>query len=84
MTNKEILKKQIIYRSSHRGSKEMDILLGNFVRKYINDFNIKELNDLEQILFVEDEILYQWYFKREKIDAIPDNKVSDMLKEFKF
>ena len=36
MTNKEILKKQIIYRSTHRGSKEMDILLGNFVKKHKN------------------------------------------------
>ena len=39
MTNKEILKKQIIYRSTHRGFKEMDLLLGNFVKKYINKFN---------------------------------------------
>ena len=36
MTNKEILKKQIIYRSMHRGFKEMDLLLGNFVKKYID------------------------------------------------
>ena len=37
MINKEVLKKQIIYRSTHRGSKEMDILLGNFVKKYIDN-----------------------------------------------
>ena len=45
MTNKEILKKQIIYRSMHRGTKEMDILLGNFVKTYINEFNDNELKD---------------------------------------
>ena len=33
MANNEILKKQIIYRSTHRGTKEMDLLLGNFVKK---------------------------------------------------
>ena len=43
MTNKEILKKQIIYRATHRGTKEMDILLGNFVKKYIEEFNDNEL-----------------------------------------
>ena len=83
MTNKEILKKQIIYRSSHRGSKEMDILLGNFVKKHINDFNSDDLNDLEQILFIEDEILYRWYFDKKKNDVIPNNKVSEMLKKFR-
>ena len=38
MTNKDILKKQIIYRSTHRGTKEMDLLLGNFTKKNINIF----------------------------------------------
>ena len=54
MTNKEILKKKIIYRSEHRGNKEMDILLGTFVKKYINQFNDSELHDLEKLLMVED------------------------------
>ena len=62
MTNKEILKKQIIYRSTHRGSKEMDILLGNFVKKHIDSFNITELKEIQNILFIEDEIIHQCYF----------------------
>ena len=44
MTNKEILKKKIIYRSGHRGSKEMDLLLGNFVKKNIDKFTWKKSN----------------------------------------
>ena len=39
MINKEILKKQIFYRSSHRGTKEMDLLLGTFVKKHIDSFD---------------------------------------------
>ena len=54
MNNKEILKKKIIYRSKHRGSKEMDLLLGSFVEKYINSFDISDLNDLVLLLLVED------------------------------
>ena len=83
MTNKEILKKQIIYRSAHRGSKEMDILLGNFVKGHIDDFSDDDLKNLEQILFIEDEILYRWYFDKKDSDVIPNNKVSKMLKDFK-
>ena len=83
MTNKEILKKQIIYRSAHRGSKEMDLLLGNFVKEHIDDFSDDDLKNLEQILFIEDEILYRWYFDKKDSDVIPNNKVSKMLRDFR-
>tara|TARA_Y100000741_G_C18105521_1_gene498658 strand:+ start:540 stop:794 length:255 start_codon:yes stop_codon:yes gene_type:complete len=83
MTNKEILKKQIIYRSTHRGSKEMDILLGNFVKKHIDSFNITELKEIQNILFIEDEIIHQWYFNKKNNTIIPNNRISQMLKEYK-
>jgi len=83
MPNKEILKKQIIYRSTHRGFKEMDLLLGNFVKKYIDKFNNAELNDLEKLLFIEDEVIYKWYFEKKSDNSIPNTKVSGMLKNFK-
>jgi len=83
MINKEILKKQIIYRSSHRGTKEMDLLLGNFVKKNINNLDIVELKDLEKLLFIEDDIIYKWYFEENFNDNVPNTKISKMLKNFK-
>ena len=83
MTNNEILKKQIIYRSMHRGFKEMDLLLGNFVKKHIDGFNDAELNDLEKLLFIEDVVIYKWYFEKKSDNSIPNTKVSAMLKNFK-
>ena len=83
MTNKEILKKQIIYRSMHRGTKEMDLLLGNFVKKHIDELNSTELKDLAQLLFIEDEVIYKWYFEKNSDNVIPKTKVSTMLKNFK-
>ena len=83
MLNKEILKKQIIYRSTHRGTKEMDLLLGSFVKKYIEEFNIDELKELENLLFIEDEVLYKWYVKKISDKIIPKTRVSTLLKKFK-
>jgi len=83
MTNKEILKKQIIYRANHRGIKEMDMLLGNFVNKHIDTLDNTDLKDLEKILFKEDEVIYKWYFEKESNKDIPNTKVSAMLKNFK-
>ena len=83
MINKEVLKKKIIYRSMHRGTKEMDLLLGNFVKKYIDKFDLDELKDLNKLLFIEDEVIYKWYFENNPNIIIPNTKVSAMLKSFK-
>jgi len=83
MRNKEILIKQIIYRSMHRGSKEMDLLLGNFVKKNIQKLNTVELKDLENLLYIDDEIIYKWYFEKNYDNTIPKTKISSMLKNFK-
>ena len=84
MPIKEILKKQIIYRSMHRGTKEMDLLLGNFVKKYIDEFSVTELKELDKLLTIGDKKLYNWYFQRNSNTSVPKTKISLMLKNFKF
>jgi len=83
MINKEFLKKQIIYRATHRGSKEMDILLGQFTKKYIKDLSIEELEALNEIMSIEDDLLHEWYFNKAINKKIDDNKVSHKLRNFK-
>ena len=83
MKNKKKLINQIVYRSTHRGSKELDILLGTFVKKYIKTFDENELIELDKILLYEDEVLYQWYFDKNNNKPIKNNKIMKMLKEFK-
>ena len=84
MTNKDIFKKKIIYRSTHRGFKEMDLLLGNFVKKYINNLGESDLEDLVKLLSVEDEIIYKWYLDKKISSSIKKTKVSMLLKNFKY
>ena len=55
--NKEELKNKIIYRASYRGSKEMDILMSNFVNSLIDDLNIEELKELDFLVNLDDESL---------------------------
>ena len=57
----EQLKKKIIYRSSYRGTKEMDNLLGSFTKRYINELTLKELIDLDKLLEIDDNKLYDLY-----------------------
>ena len=55
--NKEELKNKIIYRASYRGSKEMDILMTDFVKFLINDLNFTELKELDYLVNLDDESL---------------------------
>ena len=82
MTNKEILKKQIIYRSQHRGIKEMDILLGSFVEKHIDILKYHELNDLHKLLSFDDETIQKWYFEKKSNDPVLNTNISLKLKDF--
>ena len=81
--NKDILKKKILYRSNHRGTKEMDLLLGNFVKAYINLLNDKELIDLDKLLNIDDETLYKWYSGNEILSSIPNNNLTKKFKNYK-
>ena len=77
------LKKKIIYRSEYRGIKEMDLLLGKFVKKYIDNFNYDELLDLYKILEKDDDTIFKWYSSTTDNNEIEKTKVSKLLKNFK-
>ena len=83
MNKLDSLKRKIKYRSEYRGTKEMDLLLGTFVKKYVDTLSQKELMDLYQILDIEDEIISKWYFEKKNSKIIPINKVTKLLKNFK-
>ena len=83
MKNIDNLKKKILYRSEHRGTKEMDLLLSNFVKRYVNFLNEGELYELESLLNIDDEVLYKWYLNNERTTLIPENSITKKLKEFK-
>tara|TARA_B100000586_G_C19908711_1_gene342199 strand:- start:43 stop:300 length:258 start_codon:yes stop_codon:yes gene_type:complete len=77
------LKKKIIYRSEYRGTKEMDLLLGNFVKKYINIFSINDLHDLCKLLDISDEDLTKCILNKDPSVKLPNNNVVNLLKDFK-
>ena len=83
-SNIDELKKKIIYRSNYRGTKEMDKLLGKFVKKYINDLQEKDLIDLDKFLNIDDTNLYNFYNNFETDFEIEKNNISLLFKSFKY
>ncbi len=61
--SKEI-KKEILYRSLHRGCKETDHLIGKFVESKINEFDDKELLLIRDFILEDDLLIYDWIMGR--------------------
>ena len=80
----EQLKKKIIYRSHYRGTKEMDKLLGAFTKKYIYKLDIEELFELEKLLNIDDNNLYNFYNGLETEKVFNENKINSLFKNFKY
>ena len=81
--NIEDLKNKIIYRSSYRGSKEMDALMTDFVKSLINDLNFTELKELEFLVNLDDENLIN--IKNNILnDKISATKLIKNFQKFKF
>jgi len=78
------LKKKIIYRSTYRGTKEMDKILYSFTKKNIDNLNESELLLLNDLLDLDDENLYKFNQGQKTSIKIEHNKISELFKKFKF
>ena len=84
MINIKDLKNKIIYRANYRGTKEMDILLGSFTKKYIHQLLDTELSLLSDLLDCDDENLYRFNQGLELTIEIKKNKVTELFKNYKY
>jgi len=82
--NIENRRKRLIFRSGHRGTKEMDLIMGSFAAQYVPGFSESELGLYEDILQFSDPDLYNWITGREEAPANVSNDVLEKLLAHKF
>jgi len=82
--NIDDLKKKIIYRSNYRGTKEMDILLGAFTKKYIDILSHTKLIELDEMLNLDDENLFKINQGQETTIKIKQESVLSLFKSFTY
>ena len=76
--------KRLLFRSWHRGTREMDLLLGNFARRYLESFTEDQLDRFEVLIELSDPELFAWISGLESVPPGLDNDVMSLLKDFKF
>ncbi len=54
-------RRRILYRAWHRGTREMDLVLGPFVEAAVDDLDDDGLEALEHLMDAPDQELYAWF-----------------------
>ena len=76
------LKKKIIYRSTYRGTKEMDSLLVSFTKKYVDILSDEDLISLSKLIDIDDENLYNYNQGQKTTVKFNNNKVTKLFRNF--
>jgi antitoxin CptB len=53
-------RRRLLFRSWHRGIREMDLIFGRFADAHIGDFNDTELDQYERLIEMPDPDLLNW------------------------
>ncbi len=56
----DIRRKRILYRATHRGTKESDAVIGGFFREAVSSLPDEKLDEAEELLDVADADLMDW------------------------
>lgn len=79
MSSLENTRKRLIFRSWHRGTREMDLILGSFADRHVPNFTEAQIKEYEDLLNCSDPDLYDWYTKARQIPANLVTGVTDLF-----
>ena len=75
-------RKRLLFRSWHRGIREMDLVLGGFAEAHIADLSDAELDEYEAWLEVPDQQIFTWVNGLQLAPAAIDTALFRRLRDF--
>ena len=83
MENRSNFIKKLTYRSKYTGTRETDILLGDFVENYINNLNDDELLAYQKLLDSGDPRIWRLSIDMETTNSEKEKLIIKMIKKYK-
>lgn len=77
-------RKRLIFRSWHRGTKEMDLLMGSFADRHLPGFSEAQVDRYEALLELSDPDLYNWITGVEPVPPDVQSDVFALLSEHRY
>jgi antitoxin CptB len=75
-------RRKLLFRSWHRGMREMDLIMGRFADSYIAKLEEPELDEFERLLEAPDPDLYGWIAGDVATPADYDTALFRRLRDF--
>ncbi|MCB2107563.1 MAG: succinate dehydrogenase assembly factor 2 [Rhodobacteraceae bacterium] len=75
----ESRRKRLIYRATHRGTKESDALVGGFYREAVPALDPADFDEAERLLDESDADLLDWLMGRKPVPAAWSGTIFDRL-----
>lgn len=75
----EIRRKRTLYRANHRGTQELDILIGGFVADGLESFDAAMLDRIEKLMDEEETVLQAWIMGQRDIPEDADRALIDAI-----
>ncbi len=78
----EIRRKRLKYRSQHRGTKELDLLLGRFAAARLDALDAGQVDRFEALLEAPSPLVYAWVTGQDTPPPELDSDVLRLLRDF--
>ncbi|MEO9228952.1 MAG: succinate dehydrogenase assembly factor 2 [Devosia sp.] len=72
-------RRRLRYRAWHRGTKEMDLVLGPFADAHLEGYDTPELDRLETLMDEEDTDLLKWVMGQEPVPTGSDSALLETI-----
>ena len=79
----DVRRKRLLFRCWHRGTREMDLILGRFADAEIENLSDRELDELERLIEMPDPDLYAALIGDKPIAGEYAGPLFDRLKRFR-
>jgi antitoxin CptB len=80
----DLRRRRLLFRSWHRGIREMDLIMGGFADAFIQRLNGRDLDDYERLTEVPDPELLEWIIGEASVPAAYDCDVLRRLRAFHY
>jgi antitoxin CptB len=74
-------RRRLLFRATHRGTRENDLLVGGFVSARIGLFSTAEMEALEEILELPDPAVSDWLTGRTQLPTDPERPMLRAMRD---
>jgi antitoxin CptB len=78
----DIRRRRLLFRATHRGTFENDLMIGGFARAHVSSLTEADLDALEAVMEIPDTDLADWLTGRVPIPAEEDTPMLRRMRDF--